>query len=205
MEWILILALAFWVWRQGRRLEALQRRIETLEVREPAPASAAEDVLLLDTPLPQASNDDEAYEVEEDTPPAPADALILAAPLPPREEEPLLLTEALPEPAPQRRRKLEQWLAENGLAWMGGGAFALGGIMLVAIAAQQSWFTPLVRLYCALALGAGLIGASEWLLRRPGAHKLAAALIAGAGAATFYATIWAGHALYGFIGAGAAL
>lgn len=207
MEWILILALAFWVWRQGRRIEALQRRIETLELREPSPAQAAADVLLLDTPLPQASNDDEAFEIEEDGPaaPAPADALILAAPPPPCEEEPLLLTEALPEPAPQRRRQLEQWLAENGLAWMGGGAFALGGIMLVAIAAQQSWFSPLVRLYCALALGAGLIGASEWLLRRPGAHRLAAALIAGAGAATFYATIWAGHALYGFIGAGAAV
>lgn len=204
MEWILILALAFWVWRQGRRIEALQRRIETLETREPTPAQ--DDVLVLDTPLPQASNDDDAFALEEAAPPQAEPTLVLAEPLPPREEEaPLLLTEALPEQAHQRRRQLEQWLAENGLAWMGGGAFALGGIMLVALAAQQSWFTPLVRLYCALALGAGLIGASEWLLRRPGAHKLAAALLAGAGAATFYATIWAGHALYGFIGAGAAV
>ncbi len=208
MEWLLILALALWVWRQGRRIDALTKTLTALEQRLAAPAPAAaqeqagDDVLLLDTPLPEASNDE-------------ADELLLTEIAPPAEtpaEAPLLLTEALapleeaaPQPAPRpRERKLEQWLAENGLAWMGGGAFALGGIMLVAIAVQQSWFTPLVRLYCALALGVGLIGASEWVRRRPDAHALVAALLAGAGVASFYATAWAAHALYAYIDAGAA-
>lgn len=220
MAWLVILALVIWAWRQEKRIEALSKQLAALEARIPAPAPehAAEDVLILDTPLPEASNDesDASFEPEpEPTPQAEADILILTQPVltqpaPPAREEELLLTDALPPLEPPtrapRERKLEQWLAENGLAWMGGGAFALGGIMLVAIAAQQSWFTPLVRLYCALGLGAGLIGASEWVLRREGAHKLAAALLAGAGVAIFYAAAWAAHALYGYIGAsGAAL
>lgn len=216
MEWILILALAVWVWRQGRRIDALTRQVEALEqslaapvaAEAPTEAVARDDVFLLDTPLPEASNDDgEAPLVPEHE-----DVLVLrdVAPPEPAQDE-LLLTETLPpieaaEPAPPRtrERKLEQWLAENGLAWMGGGAFALGGVMLVAVAVQQSWFTPLVRLYCALALGIGLIAASEWVRRRPGAHALVAALLAGAGVATFYATAWGAHALYNYIDAGAA-
>ena len=205
MEWLIILALGGWVWLQARRIDALTHKLDALEKRlapMPAPSHAppAEDVLVLDTPLPQPSND----EAEE----APAralrdDVLVLTQKLPPLEHDTLLLTEALP-PAKPRERRLEQWLAENGLAWLGGGAFAVGGVMLVAIAAQQSWFTPLVRLYCAIALGVGLIGASEWLRRRPGGHALVAALLAGAGVAIFYATGWGAHALYNYIDTGAA-
>lgn len=227
MEWLLILALAVWVWRQDRRIGALTRQVQALErtlapawrqEAQPAPQSAPDDVLVLDTPLPEASNDEVEQAPEPDAKPAQASADILEltqpAPPPAREEEDVLvLTEALPPlpeathaPAPRvRERKLEQWLAENGLAWMGGGAFALGGIMLVAIAVQQSWFTPLVRLYCAIGLGVGLIGASEWVRRRPGAHALVAALLAGAGVATFYATAWGAHALYNYIDSLAAI
>jgi uncharacterized membrane protein len=214
MEWLLILALALWVWRQGRRIDALNRKLDALELRAfaaaPAPETqpAPDDVLVLDTPLPVASNDDLSQPAPEPAAQEEAPALVLVEPAPPEQEDVLVLTETLPPPeavAPRvREHKLEQWLAENGLAWMGGGAFALGGVMLVAIAVQQSWFTPLVRLYCALALGAGLIGASEWVRRKPGAHALVAALLAGAGVATFYTAAWGAHALYNYIDAAAA-
>lgn len=227
MEWLLILALAVWAWRQDRRIGALTRKLDALErvaqtpawatppraAPAPQPEPTSDDVLVLDTPLPEASNDkdDEAPTQEPEPAQAGAEILELTQPAPPRDEDVLVLTEALPplpEAAPAapraRERKLEQWLAENGLAWMGGGAFALGGVMLVAIAVQQSWFTPLVRLYCALALGLGLLGASEWVRRRPGAHVLVASLLAGAGVATFYATAWGAHALYNYIDSTAA-
>jgi uncharacterized membrane protein len=203
MEWLIILALAGWVWRQSQRIDVLTRKLDAIEQRVAAPAPPAaraapsapeaEDVLVLDTPLPEPSNDDDS---------ADEDVLVLTDALPEQNANVLLLSERMP--ASPRARRLEQWLTENGLAWLGGGAFAVGGAMLVAIAVQQSWFTPLVRLYCALGLGLGLIGASEWLRRRPNAPHLVAALLAGAGVATFYATIWGAHALYGYIGAGPA-
>ncbi|UPT63231.1 MAG: DUF2339 domain-containing protein [Hyphomonadaceae bacterium JAD_PAG50586_4] len=86
---------------------------------------------------------------------------------------------------------------------VGRGALALGGIFLVAYAAQQGLFTPMMRLWSAVTLGVALIGASEWLRRstRDNAfsHPLVAALLAGAGAATLYGAVWGAHGLYQYI------
>lgn len=214
MEWVLILGLGVWVWLQSQRIGDLTRRLGELERRAgaPAPAVAGQpvvaeraqrpapilepllldtpldpDELLLDTPLPDASNDAEPV-APTPPPPPPATVTPLRAPPPPR---------AAPN------RNLEKWLAENGLAWLGGGAFALGAIYLVSVAAQQNWFTPQVQLACALALGTLLIGASEWARRvsisKPPGHPLIAALLAGAGVVAFYVTAWAAHGLYNFI------
>lgn len=147
-----------------------------------------EDELLLDTPLPEASNDD--------APPAP----------PPVE----------PEHAPQARQsgprardfRFDQWLAEKGFAWIAGGALALGAIFLVSFAAQQRWFTPQVQLGAAVAFALLLLGASEWArrvsLRSPPGHPLIAALLAGAGVVALYAASWAAHGIYNVIDFGAA-
>lgn len=235
MEWLFIIVLAIWVWSQGRRISALTRRVAELEAiaaaalatRAPADAAAPpraapsapatdeepllltdvvppdDDVLLLDTPLPEAVNDDEP----------------IAAPAPPpvaaRDEEPLVLTDpvapAFPPPAPAAtapNRKLEQWLAENGLAWLAGGLLVLGAIYLVSFATQQGWFTPPVQLATAVTFGVALIGASEWARReslaQPPGHPLVAALLAGAGVVAFYVTTWAAHGVYDFIDIGAA-
>lgn len=200
MEWVVFVGLGVWVWLQSQRIEGLSRQIEALEKRLPraepqalptllldTPLRPGElEPLLLDTPLPEASND-----TEFDLPRS-----AVAPPPHPR----------TPPRAPDRR--LERWLAENGLAWLGGGAIALGGIFLVTFAARQGWFTAQLRLICALILGAALIGASAWARRvaqkRPPGHPLVAALLAGAGASTFYATVWAAHGLYHFIDWGAA-
>ena len=199
MEWVVFIGLGVWVWLQSQRIEGLSRQIEALEKRLPraepqalptllldTPLRPGElEPLLLDTPLPEASNDTE-FDLPRSTTPPPR----------PR----------APPKAPDRR--MERWLAENGLAWLGGGAIALGGIFLVTFAAQQNWFTAQLRLICALILGAVLIGASAWARRvaqkRPPGHPLVAALLAGAGASTFYATAWAAHGLYHFIDWGTA-
>lgn len=145
------------------------------------------DELVLDAPLPAPSND-------------PEPATLPPAAEPPRAEPP-----KPPLGKPRRpNRRFEQWLAENGLAWLGGGLAALGGIYLVSVAAQQSWFTPLVRLMCAVGLGVVLLGASEWArrvsIKRPPGHPLVAAMLASAGVVAFYATAWAAHGIYGMIG-----
>lgn len=235
MEWLVILPMAIWVWAQGQRADALARRVAELErliagatapARETqAPSAAApmrtpmgeEEPLLLDTPLPEASNDDAPMEAP--TPAAPA--------APVQEEAVLLLTEVVPPdvaddpptpfppaaatPPPRvriRDRQFEQWLAENGLAWLGGGALAFAAIALVSFAAQQAWFTPPVQIGCAVALGLVLLGASEWARRAarrsPPGNPLVAAMLAGAGVVTFYAATWGAHGLYDLLGWGTA-
>jgi len=157
-----------------------------------------DEPLLLDTPLPDAVNDDELEPLELTQ--RVEDALV-APPMP----EPV-------RPPPRVREKpsrsLEQWLAEKGLAWIGGGAAAVGAIYLVAYAAGQRWFTPEVQLVCAVVFGLVLLAASEWArrasLRRPPGNPLIAALLAGAGVVAFYAASWAAYGVYHMINMGPA-
>jgi len=165
-----------------------------------------DDVLVLDNPIPEASNDD-------------ADAPAMAAPGPPRPRmnSPLLLDEPVieppraepprpPEPPPKPKappRRLDRWLAENGLAWVAGITISMAAIYLVSEASKAAWFTAPVRLASALVLGVLILGASEWARRvsraKPPGHPLIAALLAGAGIVVFYATTWATHGIYHFI------
>jgi uncharacterized membrane protein len=227
MEWVFILALAAVAVWQARRIGALSQRVAELEKRlgaraavAPAEAKRAEE--------PAAAAPAPAYApVKEEEPLLLTEALPAEAPLlldQPLATEELLLDTPLPQPsndaaaapavAPERiaralapsrgpEFRFDQWLAEKGLAWLGGGAAALGAIFLVSVAAQQRWFTPQVQLMLALGLGVALLGAGEWArrvsLRHPPGHKLIAALLAGAGVVAFYATAWAAHGLYAFI------
>lgn len=223
MEWVLIIALGAWVLVQSRRIDALTQRVQLLEAfadeafdapaaqaaPQPAPPQPAEELepLLLDTPLPEPSNDRDEIE-DEDEPPEEAvkPAIPLRAPV---HEPELTLVDRAPPPQPEPvrapagpRRGFDQWLAENGLAWIGGGLLALGAVFLVGFVAQSPLFTPLVRVWTAAVLGAVFIGGGEWvrrLSRRGAGHPLAASLLAGAGAITIYLGVWAAHALYGLI------
>jgi len=205
MEWLFILALAGLAWLQSRRIGTLSRKLgelerligaaapppkpQTLVEREPLildmPLRPGElEPLLLDTPLPEPSNDSDAV-----TPSPIADRPSAAA------------TSKTPAKPPGQH--FERWLAENGLAWLGACALILGVSSLVAVASQQGWFTPSVRLAGALVLATVLIGASEWTRRfgieRPPGHPLVAAMLAGAGVAALYAVVWAAHGLYQYI------
>lgn len=165
-----------------------------------------DDVLILDNPLPTASNDV-----------APVPEMAAASDARPRMHSPLLLDDPVteivrasepPRPPPpatpkQPPRRLDRWLAEKGLAWIAGIALAMGAIYLVSVAMQSTWFTPAIQLASALGLGVVLLGVSELArrvgLKTPPGHPLIAALLAGAGMVTFYATAWAAHGVYAFV------
>ena len=237
LVWLVVIPLGVWVWLQAQRIDRLARRIAELElqlfsIRTPSPAAAPQpespaaprptpaaqeellltevvpdDVLVLDNPIPEASND---IETEQPQPAAP-----LAEPNRPRMHSPLLLNELGPEQTraePPRSveskpkappRRLDQWLAEKGLAWIAGIALAMAAIYLVSEASKAAWFTAPVRLASALVLGVIMLGGSEWTRRvgltGPRWHPLLSALLAGAGMVVFYATTWATHGIYGFI------
>jgi uncharacterized membrane protein len=104
-------------------------------------------------------------------------------------------------PAPPRR-SVGEWLSENGLAWIGGGALALGGMLLVAYAAERGFFTPMARVTTATLIGLAAVAAGEVLrrgLRGVLPNPLVAALTTAAGASILYGAAWAAGGLYGFI------
>jgi len=242
MVWLIILALGGVIVWQALRIDALGRRLATLEKRfaafiaEPRPAAAPapaptaetapqppppsqlmeEEPLLLDTPLPpeeelkplvldQRVGDEELVldtplpEAANDPEPPPTEPAMQAAPL----AAPARIARALPPPRLRSDFRFDKWVAEKGLAWIGGSALAIGAISLVSVAASQRWFTPQVQLALAASLGLILLGVSEWArrvsLKKPPGHPLVAGLLAGAGVVAFYATAWAAHALYNFI------
>jgi len=208
MIWLVVLGLGLWCVFQhqrltelGERLARLSEELARLAARPANPTPTWEAII------------DEAAECE------PADVSPPAATPPqPTAAAPALRAEIstppkLPEPSPEARprvpaRSISDWLSENGLAWIGGGALALGGLMLVAYAAERGLFTPAMRVGSAAVLGLIVMGAGEALRRGVGAkaapNLLVAALTTAAGAAMLYAAVWAAYLLYHFISPGAA-
>lgn len=199
MTWLIIIALVIWALRQNHRLNKLEAKVRMLSsappvVVERALASPPASVPILDVPAPK--------------PPPPEPA----KPMPPA-YKPAYIPQSAPapaaaKPAPPPRPTItwaaaSTWLAENGLAWLGGGGLALGGLLLVVLAAQRGVFTPPFRIIAAAVLGLAMVAASEWIRRQNdapgGRHALAAAAAAGAGAVTLYGAVWAAHVLYGLI------
>lgn len=196
MLWLLVVGLLAWTTILTFRVSDLKERTRGLERRlldiqnQPGAATPANR----DKAEPAAAS-------ERFAPPEPiqmAPPPIAAAARP--EASPRSLASEPRKPAgPPLREVTRAWLEENGLAWAGGAALAFGGLFLVTYAAQRGVFTPPLRIAAAVITGFVLLGASEWLKRRSD-HPLAAALAAGAGAATLYGAAWASYWLYAFIG-----
>ena len=113
--------------------------------------------------------------------------------------------------APEGGWSLEQELGARWPVWIGGLALALGGIFLVRFAIDQGWFVPAARIAMGALLSVGLLAAGEWFRRAERRALIAAlpaadipAVLTAAGTATAFGTAFAAHALYGFIGPGAA-
>ncbi len=93
---------------------------------------------------------------------------------------------------------------------------ALGGAFLVKLSIDQGLLTPLVRVVLGIVLGGGLSIAAEWVRRHdalpepdaenavPDTLSYIPQALAAAGAATIFASLYAAHALYGFLQAGLA-
>jgi uncharacterized membrane protein len=210
MEGFLLLAVVVWgvalspvaVWALvlSRRFSTLEQRLASLESRQTAPGWSA-------PPVPAPAPAPEAEPAPAEAPPRvePRPEPIQAAAMAPKAvvAAPPEVPKVPTEPRPALGAVLSRWLAQNGLAWMGGAALTLGGLFLVVYAAERGFFTPQLRVLAAGATGAVMILASEWIRRQKnapgGRHLLAAALAAGAGAATIYGAVWAAHSLYGLL------
>ncbi len=210
MIWLVVIGLGVWCAFQQHGLGALRQELQTLKLELLQLRSQARPAA--PTPAAQLRDPAEAHAVPQ-APVAAYGPLREAQSPPPFRSEPppapAPRSERMVEPAPvdkaasRPRRSISDWLSENGLAWIGGGALALGGLMLVAYAAQRGFFTPGFRILAAVILGFVLVGVGEWLRRGDHARDpspfLAPSLITGAGAAILYAADWAAYVLYGFI------
>lgn len=103
----------------------------------------------------------------------------------------------------------EQELGTKWAVYLGGAAIALGGLFLVRHAIEAGWIGPGMRILMGLLLGGGLVVAGSRM--RLGEVNLRVATIDGAhvpsvltaaGTVILFGTIYAAHALYGFIGPG---
>lgn len=108
---------------------------------------------------------------------------------------------------PQSGAGLEEQLGTRWAVWVGGVALALGGILLVRYSIEQGLFGPGVRIACGALLAATLVAMGDWFRRTetsigidaiPSAHI--PGVLTAAGTMTAFGTIYAAHALYGFVG-----
>ena len=124
---------------------------------------------------------------------------------------------AAPTPAASEARiatreiGLEERLGTRWAVWVGGLALALGALLLVRYSIEQGFFGPGMRVTLGALLAAALIGAGEWLRRNEAQFKIDGipdahipGVLTAAGTVAAFGTIYAAHALYGFLGAGSA-
>ncbi|KQM90516.1 hypothetical protein ASE70_03780 [Sphingomonas sp. Leaf22] len=82
--------------------------------------------------------------------------------------------------------------------WIGGLALVVGGIFLVRLSIEAGWLTPAIRTAFAAAFALALLIGSEAARRLPATHDdpRIAQVLAGAGIASAYATLYLAAALY---------
>jgi len=118
---------------------------------------------------------------------------------------------AAPEPVaappvssgPSGWARFERELTSRWSAWGGALAVGLGAIFLVKYSIDAGLFGPTARIACGILLGLALLGASEWVRRRPipglpegmQVDHVPAAL-SGAGLVALFGSIYAGYELY---------
>lgn len=129
---------------------------------------------------------------------------------------------AAPHPAPPPvdvrppRRSFEEALGARWSVIVGGVALALGALLLVRYSIEQGFFGPGMRVALGFLLAVALIATGEFMRRReraPGQRPDTApdgappdipAILTAAGTVAVFGSIYAAHALYGFIGPAAA-
>jgi len=214
--------------RANRRAGEILRRLENLERQAGIdPAEAAR--LAAISPYPPYPASPFAPQPETPAEPLAAEAAPAAAepaaeqteplapdvaPLP--AEEPTPAEPEIPQPVPPGptppRESLESKIGARWTVLVGGLALALGAIFLVRYSIEQGLLGPAARIVLGGLLSLVLFVAGEWLRRRDRALGLppvfakadVPAILTGAAGIALFATIYAAHALYGFIGPAAA-
>lgn len=106
-------------------------------------------------------------------------------------------------PEPRRAyapRSFEEALGAQWTVWIGGVALALGALLLVRYSIDQGWFGPATRIAAGLTFAAALVAAGEYLRRKEIALSQIPAVLTAAGTVSAFGSIYAAHALYGFVG-----
>ena len=128
---------------------------------------------------------------------------------PPLQPEPAApIAEPLTE-APPPRRSLEETLGARWTVWVGGVALALGAALMVRWSVENGWFGPAARISLGLGFSGLLLVAGERFRRVQGpltpgsaaALANAPAALTGAGVVGLFASVYAAHALYGYLDA----
>ena len=106
---------------------------------------------------------------------------------------------------------LEESFGTKWTVWIGGIAFALGGIFMVRHSIESGYFGPGVRIILAVLFGLVLLAIGEWTRRKswlterlPMNNISIPAMTTAAGIVVLYASAYGAYALYGFIDGGVA-
>jgi uncharacterized membrane protein len=110
----------------------------------------------------------------------------------------------------ERKDALVVWLMQNWFYAVSAVSLALAGIFLVQYGIEQGLLPPWLRVTAAIAFGATLISAGEYIRRRFGdtddsATAYLPSTFSSAGIVTLFAAILSARALYGLVGAELAL
>ena len=180
---------------QRQRIRVLERRLALLEANAAARPAVSEPA----RPGPEA--------VPAPVPPAPSPPSDAQAP---RRRGPVPAVAQESESRPPRP-SIEERFGTRWTVWVGGLALAFGAALLVRYSAERGLFGPGVRIAGGFALAFGLVGLGETLRRRlRGAEPVPAtwpdipAMVTAAGTVGLFGTVYAAHALYGFVGPGPA-
>lgn len=207
---LLALYLLFSHLKLKKRVTELQRRVDGLQAGEMPEAVAAPP----EAPKPVTEN------VPEKGPVTLGDVAPKSTPWKPaKTDRPVSGQKSAPalEPAQPRafvfnREKtaaLLEWLQANWFLAVAALSMALAGVFFVQYGIENGYLTPFWRVMGALALGAALIVAGEWIRRRAGDEAGHAAYLpstfSGSGLVALFAGVLAARQMYGLIGAEMAL
>lgn len=108
-----------------------------------------------------------------------------------------------PPPVPPRPRiDFESLIGGRLPIWIGGLALVVGGIFLVRLSIESGWLGPAIRTVMAAAFALALLAAAEVARRLPATRDdpRVGQVLAGAGIASSYATLYLAAALYHLVG-----
>lgn len=192
-------------------LRAMEAQVKMLRAGQGVPTAAAIPTPVDPEPLPPALAP--TPEPVAQTPLAavtPWDrALGKAASEPPPATAPAAKAPAAKAPIPPRgpsgSTKLVAWLQANWIYAVSAASLALAGIFFVQYGMEKGLLPPGLRVLAAMAFGAGLIAAGEWLRRKHGDEGTTPtvnlpSVFSGAGIVTIFAATLAARQLYGLIG-----
>ena len=147
---------------------------------------------------------------------APASITVTEEEAPKKDSEPVAEMPApeaviAPEATPAKRKVgIEEKLGAHWAVIVGGVALAFGALLLVKYSIDQGLFGPGLRVAGGLLIGVALVAAGEVLRRKEPPSEESAqpapipSVLTGAGTVAAFGSLYAAHALYGFIGPGAA-